>query len=192
MQKKNTKHGHGKGGAYFPGRKSREPFITVNEQYGRIYFSSYAAKIFNLVETGFDIFEHGGNWFFKTSDNAEARKLISHRYAFYCVDRKLVSVLMAAFPGEKPLRLTIEDAELKASRYLLTKKDSGLPRKAKEKKTGGGPQSPTPVPVKTGPGSDDEIKDALKKIAFYERTNFQGRIKTLEVIRAERIINAKR
>lgn len=192
MQQKNKKHGPGKGSAYFPGQKSREAFITVNEKYGRIYFSAYAAKIFQLDTTGFDIFEQGGSWFFKVSQAQDAYKLIFHQYAFYCVDRKLVSDLIAAFPGERVLRLTIEDAERKAPKYLLTKRDTGLPKSAKEKKTGGGPHSPTPVPVKASPGSDDEIKDALKKIAFYERTDFRGRIKTLEVIRAEQIINAKR
>jgi hypothetical protein len=203
MQPK-KKHGPGKGSVYKPGVKSREPFITVNEKYGRIYFSANAAKIFDLENKGFVIFQYKGNWFFKVSKSPEALKLIFHQYAYYIVDRELVTRLLAGFPGEKPLRLNIEGAELKAKKYLLTKRDSGVPSKARKKKKGGGSSSVTPAPVvikdtpvqnevkKVNSAQDEMTREALNKIASYERTNFQGRIKTLEVIRAERIINAKR
>lgn len=173
MQKKKP-HGHAKGSAYPSGKKSRKAFITINAKYGRIYFSAFAVRTFHLMDTGFEIFEHTGSWYFKPSDAPQAGKLTSHYYAFYCVDLNLVNELIAFFSGGKSVRLTIEEAQRKASRYLLTKSDE-LPGKETADNPPGGPVSKAEI-----------------KLDFYRRTDFQGRVKTLEVIRAEQIVvNAK-
>lgn len=189
MQKKKT-HGHANGGEYPSGRKSRQAFITINAHYGRIYFSAFAVRTFHLATSGFEIFDKAGNWFFKVSDSLQANKLTSHRYAFYFVDRTLVSHLISRFPGDQPLRLTIEDAERKLSKYLLTR-SGRLPGDTTGNKTTMKPGPKTPVPVNAS-ASRDEVNRAIRTLAFYDKTDFMGRVKTLEVIQAERIIfNAK-
>lgn len=188
MQKE-TPHNPGKGSAYLSGRKSRIAFITVNQTYGRIYFSAYASKLFNLMETGFEIFEQDKGWFFKTSISNLAKKLTYHSYAYYYVDRKLVDDLMAYFPGESPVRLNIEDAENKALKYLLTKSDR-YTGKGTSNKLDRNPPAHEPGRTKASAGNNEQ-KAAMKLINLYIRTNFQGRVKTLEVVRAERILNTK-
>jgi len=189
MQKK-TKHSYANGGVYPSGRKSRNAFITINTKYGRIYFSAFAVRIFDLVYSGFEIFDQDGSWFFKLSGSLKAKKLTTHRYAFYFVDRTLVGQLISSFPGEGTLRLNIEDAQRKAPKYLLTR-TGGLPGDTTGNKTSGSPKPTAPIPVDTR-ASRDEVSRAIRTLASYVKTDFIGRVKTTEVIQAERIIvNAK-
>lgn len=159
------------------GNDSIKPVITINAKYGRMYFSLFAIKALKLDESYFRIFKTGSRWFLmKTNENTDF-KLTVHAHAYYIVCKPLVNGLVDHFKHEV-LSFLIDGVERKRKYYPLT---FYVPER-KSKRAYGEAKADSRW-------KHPRLASAEQKISNFETTNFIGRVKTNEILRAEQLLN---
>lgn len=160
------------------GFESNQPIINVNSKYGRLYFSVFAVKALALDQGYFKILYHDGRWLVTKNATVNDFAMKFHMGAHYVVCKSLVIRLMNYFQNDK-LSFLIEGLNRKRKYYALKffvpdPASARPPRK---------PRSPDEI------RKDPTLTSAEKIIARFEQTNFPGRVKTREILKAEHIAN---
>lgn len=181
MQNKKPRN-PGKESATKLGRRSLVPLVTIRKKYFKFYFTIKAIENLELRSNKFIIRKEKTDWFLIVSSSKNAKRLTQHNGAYYFVDRKLAKVMFKDFPGD-PIKLKVEVASKKLGKYILLQIEPGSSEiKQNDKKK----ESLFPPHDK---GYSTQHRQAIRIVELYERTNFKGRVKTLETIHAEKYLS---
>lgn len=178
----NESRNPGKESATKLGRRSLLPLLTIRKKYSKFYFSSLAVTSLGLKSNTFSIKKQNEDWILIISGRENAKRLTEHNGAYYFVDRKLAKMMYNDFSGD-PIKLKIEVTSRKEGKYILLQIDPGsFEKKRTERK-----QGPSFPPADKGYST--QHKQAMRMVQFYELTDFKGRVKTLDIIKAEKYLN---
>jgi hypothetical protein len=146
-----------------------QPVINVNLKFGRLYFNVFAVRTLQLDEGYFRVFQRGTRWLLCRSESRADLRLNFYQDAYYVVSKRLVGALVKHFQREKP-SFIIEGSDRKRKYYTLK---VFVPE----------------VKAVRSPKEDPQLVAAARVIAKFEQTNFAGRVKTKEILRAEQLLN---
>jgi hypothetical protein len=157
---------------------SLKPVITINSKYGRLYFSLFAIKSLQLDKGFVRIFRDGKSWYLSRSDNPEDFRLTLYQHAYYIVSLSLVRELVFHFKHER-LSFLIDGVGRKRKYYPLT---FYVPDPSKARRQYGSVKAESRY-------KDPKMISAERVLSKFDDTNFAGRVKTNETLRAEQLLN---
>lgn len=163
------------------GAKSVEPIISINAKYGRLYFSAYAVRRLQLYSAAVKVEIQNKEWVLVIDRKHSHWKLTQYQGAFYLVHRAMVDEIMSAFNTDNVSFLIMDTDDNKNSIYHLT---AILDRPSKKRRKHN---------ITTNNARRKaEVVSATKVLTKYESSDFNGRIKTQEVAKAETVLKHTR
>lgn len=162
------------------GAKSIEALISVNVKYGRLYFSAFAVRRLQLHDASVIVEQRNDGWVLLVNRKQPLWKLTQYQGAYYLVHRAMVDDIVRTFSTET-IAFQIEASEDKAIEYKLTPLLDRPTKKRRHNKI-----------TTNNARRKSELNSAFKLLSKYEHSDFDGRIKTQEVAKAEILIRNTR
>jgi hypothetical protein len=162
------------------GMKSTSAILTVNKKYGRIYFSAFAVDHLLLINASVTFTFTDSRWHIIVGRKWQGLSLTAHQGSFYIVDKTLVGKLCATHDEER-ISYKILGYDVQFDRYPIEYVSSQPAVRRR----------PKPSPLRHYE-EKSHISSAERKVTLYELDDFRGRIKTQEVLRAEKFLRTRR